>query len=328
MNAQPLSAERQLSDHRPVERMPGTMLRPNRTHIRTLFLSDLHLGFRHSRPEQILACLQRYQPDQLYLLGDFIDGWCLGRSWHWSDACSRVVTSIADLAASGTHVRLVAGNHDDFLRSPLLQMLMQRSGFCELADEFLHQLADGRRFLVLHGDQFDPWEKTTTWTSAAIGLLYDLLLRANSTWGKLTQCVLQGDASLACRVKRRLRALGSHLTHFRTQVARHARCRGFHGVICGHIHQPELLQLEGLVWCNTGDWIENCTAVIEHHCGSLELIHVDSMQGPEQLTPRIATEIRSNSSDQRRIGAELTNGGGKSTQNSAEFVHGLFANDL
>jgi UDP-2,3-diacylglucosamine pyrophosphatase LpxH len=328
MNAQPLSAERQLSDHRPVERMPGTMLRPNRTHIRTLFLSDLHLGFRHSRPEQILACLQRYQPDQLYLLGDFIDGWCLGRSWHWSDACSRVVTSIADLAASGTHVRLVAGNHDDFLRSPLLQMLMQRSGFCELADEFLHQLADGRRFLVLHGDQFDPWEKTTTWTSAAIGLLYDLLLQANSTWGKLTQCVLQGDASLACRVKRRLRALGSHLTHFRTQVARHARCRGFHGVICGHIHQPELLQLEGLVWCNTGDWIENCTAVIEHHCGSLELIHVDSMQGPEQLTPRIATEIRSNSSDQRRIGAELTNGGGKSTQNSAEFVHGLFANHL
>ncbi|MEY4186466.1 MAG: hypothetical protein RIT02_1500 [Planctomycetota bacterium] len=304
------------------------MLRPNRTHIRTLFLSDLHLGFRHSRPEQILACLQRYQPDQLYLLGDFIDGWCLGRSWHWSDACSRVVTSIADLAASGTHVRLVAGNHDDFLRSPLLQMLMQRSGFCELADEFLHQLADGRRFLVLHGDQFDPWEKTTTWTSAAIGLLYDLLLQANSTWGKLTQCVLQGDASLACRVKRRLRALGSHLTHFRTQVARHARCRGFHGVICGHIHQPELLQLEGLVWCNTGDWIENCTAVIEHHCGSLELIHVDSMQGPEQLTPRIATEIRSNSSDQRRIGAELTNGGGKSTQNSAEFVHGLFANHL
>ena len=304
------------------------MLRPNRTHIRTLFLSDLHLGFRHSRPEQILACLQRYQPEQLYLLGDFIDGWCLGRSWHWSDACSRVVTSIADLAANGTHVRLVAGNHDDFLRSPLLQMLMQRSGFCELADEFLHQLADGRRFLVLHGDQFDPWEKTTTWTSAAIGLLYDLLLQANSTWGKLTQCVLQGDASLACRVKRRLRALGSHLTHFRTQVARHARCRGFHGVICGHIHQPELLQLEGLVWCNTGDWIENCTAVIEHHCGSLELIHVDSMQGPEQLPPRIATEIRSNSSDQRRIGAELTNGGGKSTQNSAEFVHGLFANDL
>ncbi len=304
------------------------MLRTSRTHIRTLFLSDLHLGFRHSRPEQILACLQRYQPEQLYLLGDFIDGWCLGRSWHWSDACSRVVTSIADLAASGTHVRLVAGNHDDFLRSPLLQMLMQRSGFCELADEFLHQLADGRRFLVLHGDQFDPWEKTTRWTSAAIGLLYDLLLRANSTWGKLTQCVLQGDASLACRVKRRLRALGSHLTHFRTQVARHARCRGFHGVICGHIHQPELLQLEGLVWCNTGDWIENCTAVIEHHCGSLELVHVDSMPGRAQLQPRNATEIRSNSSNQRRMAADLTNGGGKSTQNPVGFVHELFANDL
>jgi hypothetical protein len=165
-------------------------------------------------------------------------------------------------------------------------------------------------------------------TSAAIGLLYDLLLRANSTWGKLTQCVLQGDASLACRVKRRLRALGSHLTHFRTQVARHARCRGFHGVICGHIHQPELLQMEGLVWCNTGDWIENCTAVIEHHCGSLELIHMNSMQGPGPLQPRNATEIRLNSSNQRRMAADLTNGGGKSTQNPVGFVHELFANDL
>jgi UDP-2,3-diacylglucosamine pyrophosphatase LpxH len=308
--------------------MPGTMLSNNRTPVRTLFLSDLHLGFRHSRPEQILDCLQRYQPEQLYLLGDFIDGWCLGRSWHWSDACSRVVTSIADLAASGTRVRLVAGNHDDFLRSPLLQMLMQRSGFCELADEFLHQLADGRRFLVLHGDQFDPWEKTTRLTSSAIGLLYDLLLRANSTWGKLTRCVLQGDASLVCRVKRRLRTLGSHLTHFRTQVARHARCRGFHGVICGHIHQPELLQLEGLVWCNTGDWIENCTAVIEHRCGALELVHIDSPPNSVQQPPRIAMKIPAEFSDQHYVARDLSNGGEKSTRNSAGFVHFRTANEL
>jgi len=309
-----------------VERIPEAMLRTDRTPIRTLFLSDLHLGFRHSRPEQILDCLQRYRPEQLYVLGDFIDGWCLGRGWHWSEACSRVVTSIADLAASGTRVRLVAGNHDDFLRSPLLQMLMQRSGFCELADEFLHHAADGRRFLVLHGDQFDPWEKTTRLTSGSIGLLYDLLLRANSTWGKLTHCVLQGENSLVCRVKRRLRALGSHLSHFRTQVSRHARCRGFHGDICGHIHQPELLQLEGLVWCNTGDWIENCTAVVEYHCGSLELVRMDELRQVERGGQVNASKNRSDLPLGRQIEVNLPVCGGKSTQNSCEIVHELCAN--
>ena len=264
------------------------MFRTDRTRVRTLFLSDLHLGFRYSRPEQILDCLQRYQPEQLYVLGDFIDGWCLGRGWHWSDTCSHVVRRIVDLAAGGTRVRLVAGNHDDFLRSPLLQLLIQRAGMCELADEFLHQLADGRHFLVLHGDQFDPWEKATRLTSGALALLYDLLLQANSTWGYLTQCVQHGEASLVCRVKRRLRALGSHLNRFRTRVSGYARYRGFDGVICGHSHQPELLQLEGLVWCNTGDWIENCTAIVEHHCGTLELIEVYP-----QESPHAAAEITS-----------------------------------
>jgi len=301
------------------------MLRTDRISIRTLFLSDLHLGFRHSRPEQILECLHRYQPEQLYVLGDFIDGWCLGRGWYWSDACSRVVARISDLAASGTRVRLVAGNHDDFLRSPLLQMLMQRSGFCDLADEFLHHAADGRRFLVLHGDQFDPWEKTTRLTSGSIELFYDLLLRANSAWAKLTQCVLQGENSLVCRVKRRLRALGSHLTRFRTQVSRHARCRGFHGVICGHIHQPELTQLEGLVWCNTGDWIENCTAVIEHHSGSLELVRVDDLRSLVSPAWRYSIENCKDSPGWHQIEESMPGGCGKSMQKSAEFVRGLFA---
>lgn len=302
------------------------MFRTDRTPVRTLFLSDLHLGFRHSRPEQILDCLQRYQPEQLYVLGDFIDGWCLGRGWHWSDASSRVVTCLADLAASGTRVKIVAGNHDDFLRSPLLQMLMQRSGFCELADEFLHHGADGRRFLVLHGDQFDPWEKTTRLTSGSIELLYDLLLRANSTWGKLTQCVLQGEKSLVCRVKRRLRTLGSHLTRFRTQVSRYARYRGFHGVICGHIHEPELLQLEGLLWCNTGDWIENCTAVVEHHCGSLELVRVDERHESMQVRRVNASENRQDFPSGRRVEEEFEVCEGASKPNFNEIVPELCAN--
>ena len=133
---------------------------------------------------------------------------------------------------------------------------------------------------------------------------------------------------MVCRVKRRLRTLGSHLTHFRTQVARHARCRGFHGVICGHIHQPELLQLEGLVWCNTGDWIENCTAVIEHRCGALELVHIDSPQNSVQQPPRIAMKIPAEFSDQHHVARELSNGGEKSTRNSARFVHFQTANEL
>jgi UDP-2,3-diacylglucosamine pyrophosphatase LpxH len=240
--------------------------------VRTLFLSDLHLGFRYANPEQAARFLDQYQPDQLYVLGDFIDGWCWGRKWSWNNACSDVVSRITNLAAAGTRVRVVAGNHDQFLRTPLIQLLLGQIGLCEVGDEFQHQSADGRSFLVLHGDQFDPWERAARVSINLISLLYDSLLAMNALWSRVTLARLQGEQSLIRRIRKPLQAISSHIASFRMRVARYARWRGFNGVICGHIHEPELAQVEGVLWCNTGDWIENCSAVIEHHCGTLELV--------------------------------------------------------
>lgn len=252
--------------------MNDTQIEP--IHVRTLFLSDLHLGFRYARPEQAIRCLNLYRPDQLYVLGDFIDGWCLGRKWSWNDACSKVVSRITDLAAAGTRVRIVAGNHDQFLRAPLMQMLLRQAALCEIGDEFHHQSADGRSFLVLHGDQFDPWEQAARITVNLLSLLYDALLWTNTAWSHLTMARLQGEHSLIRRMRKPLRAISRHFTAFRMRASRYARWRGFHGVICGHIHEPEMANMEGILWCNTGDWVENCSAVVEHHCGTLELIRV------------------------------------------------------
>ena len=244
--------------------------------VRTLFLSDLHLGFRYANSEQAARFLEQYQPDQLYVLGDFIDGLCWGRKWSWNKACSDVVARVTDLAAAGTQVRVLAGNHDQFLRTPFMQVLLRQIGLCEVGDEFQHLSADGRKFLVLHGDQFDPWERATRISVTLLTLLYDSLLALNLLWSRFTLTRLQGEQSLIRRIKKPLQAISTHLTSFRMRVARYARWRGFHGVICGHIHEPELAHVEGLLWCNTGDWIENCSAVVEHHCGTLELVRISA----------------------------------------------------
>lgn len=131
---------------------------PKTIRVRSLFLSDLHLGFRHSRVQSLLEFLNRHEPEHLYLVGDFIDGGCLQSRWHWQAECNQIVARLMDLARGGTHIRLAIGNHDDFLRLPLMLQLIRQSGMLEVAEEFYHETADGRQFLVLHGDQFNHYE--------------------------------------------------------------------------------------------------------------------------------------------------------------------------
>jgi UDP-2,3-diacylglucosamine pyrophosphatase LpxH len=149
---------RTLTDFAATTRGRFALARPE-SHIRSLFISDLHLGFRHSQAEALLQFLHGQQPDYLYLIGDFIDGWCVGRRWSWPPACSDVVGRIIELSRNGTLVRLAIGNHDALLRHPLIRHLMLETGLCEVAEEYQHELADGRRFLILHGDRFDSCER-------------------------------------------------------------------------------------------------------------------------------------------------------------------------
>jgi UDP-2,3-diacylglucosamine pyrophosphatase LpxH len=244
----------------------------NSSRIRSLFLSDLHLGFRHAQADALLSFLNNQQPDYLYLIGDFIDGWCLGPRWHWHSACSDVVARLIALARNGTRVRLAVGNHDALLRHPLVRHLMMEIGLCEVAEEYQHELVDGRRFLILHGDRFDSCEGLHPLASWAVERLYELLLRSNKLWSKFTGSVPHGPRSVTNRLKNLLGISAGHIRRIRELIIRHARWRGCHGVICGHIHEPMTLDVHGLMYCNTGDWVENCTALIEDSEGRLRLI--------------------------------------------------------
>ena len=241
------------------------------TRVRSLFLSDLHLGFRHSRVQSLLEFLNRHEPENLYLVGDFIDGWCLQSRWHWQAECNQIVARLMDLAKGGTRIRLAIGNHDNFLRGPMVLRFIEQCGMVEVAEEFCHRTADGRQFLILHGDQFDHYERASSITVGFLSLSYEGLLRANSIWSRLTSAALHGNSSFVGQLKRRLKSIGKHVGHFRNQIVRHARHRGVDGVICGHIHAPQHIEIDGVTYCNAGDWVENCTAVIEDRDGDLRL---------------------------------------------------------
>lgn len=268
-----------LTDFAATTRGRFALARPE-SHIRSLFISDLHLGFRHSQAEALLQFLHGQQPDYLYLIGDFIDGWCVGRRWSWPPACSDVVGRIIELSRNGTLVRLAIGNHDALLRHPLIRHLMLETGLCEVAEEYQHELADGRRFLILHGDRFDSCERLHPIASWGLEQLYEVLLRTNTLWSRLTSTVPHGPASLAARLKALLGISAGHIRRIRELIIRHARWRGCHGVICGHIHEPMTLDSNGLTYCNTGDWVENCSALIEDSEGRLQLVWANNTKPP------------------------------------------------
>jgi UDP-2,3-diacylglucosamine pyrophosphatase LpxH len=240
--------------------------------VRSLFISDLHLGFRHSRVSEVLNFLMTHEPENLYLVGDFIDGWSLRKGGYWQPECNQIVSRLMELARRGTRIRMAIGNHDDFLRDPMLQQLFVQSGLVEVAEEFHHKTANGRRFLVIHGDQFDHYERAPTFIVGLLSMSYEMVLRANSLWSRFTSSALHGNGSLVAGIKRRLSAVGTHVRHFRSQVVRHTRHQGCDGVICGHIHSPQQIDVEGITYCNTGDWVENCTAVVEDRDGELQLV--------------------------------------------------------
>lgn len=253
--------------------------------VRSLFISDLHLGFRHAQVKPLLQLLRSHEPEWLYLVGDFIDGWYLQNGWHWQHECDLIMQRILELARNGTRIRLAIGNHDRFLRTPVVQSILNANGLVAVEEEFHHELADGRRFLILHGDQFDRCENVSRLTCWFLCRCYEGLLRLNSFWGWLTQCSVIGHRSLISRFKSRLATLTQNVQQFKSNLTRHARHRGCDGVICGHIHAPQVHELDGVTYCNTGDWVENCSALVETHDGQLTLVHADHCASNWELMP-------------------------------------------
>ena len=230
-------------------------------------MSDTHLGCRYARAEALLDFLNSVEPDRLFLVGDIIDGWRLRKSWFWDDTSTAIVRRILELLDRGTQVYYTPGNHDEFLRQ-----FVRDLGGVSLSDEFVHVTADGRRLLVIHGDQFDTVVRHARWLSLVGDVGYNFLLWVNGVFNAVRRRLGFGYWSLSAYIKHKVKQATSAIARFEDAVVRHARGLQCDGVVCGHIHTPIIHEHQGLVYYNTGDWVESCTALVESFDGEMQLI--------------------------------------------------------
>jgi UDP-2,3-diacylglucosamine pyrophosphatase LpxH len=235
---------------------------------RSIFISDIHLGTPGCRADALLDFLRCTHSDWLFLVGDIIDGWQLRRRWYWPQAHNDVVQKLLRKARKGTRVVFVPGNHDEFAR----RYVEHNFGGIDVAEDWVHTTADGRRLWVTHGDLFDGVIQCARWLAFVGDSLYSFALRLNRHLNSLRARLGLPYWSLSQYLKLKVKRAVSYVGDFEAAVAREARQRGVHGVVCGHIHHAELRQIDGVLYANDGDWVESLTALVEHHDGRLEIV--------------------------------------------------------
>lgn len=242
---------------------PKGKLRP-----RTIWISDTHLGTSGCNAALLLDFLKSVQPETLYLVGDIIDGWRLKKGWYWPAAHNDIVRRVLKLANKGTRVVYIPGNHDEMLRD----FTGLNFGGVEVVQEAIHATADGRRLLVLHGDEFDGVVLYARWLAFLGDYAYALLLKCNIGFNAVRRRFGLPYWSLSAHIKKKVKNAVSFISRFEEAVAYAARERGVDGVVCGHIHTAEIRDFDGITYYNDGDWVESCTALIEHRDGRMEII--------------------------------------------------------
>jgi UDP-2,3-diacylglucosamine pyrophosphatase LpxH len=237
--------------------------------VRSLFISDVHLGCRYSKAEELRSFLKGYEAEYLYLVGDIVDGWKLKKNFYWEDSYSFFLRKVLSMVKHGTKVYYAIGNHDEFLK----HFAPHRFGNIALGDQFVHQTADGRRLLVIHGDYFDHLTKHFNWIYHLGDHAYSLALFVNRWMNAARRALGLSYWSFSAMLKGKVKKAVNYVNSFESFVARYTLQRGCTGVICGHIHWPAIKDIEGVQYYNCGDWIENCTALVELESGEIELVH-------------------------------------------------------
>ena len=243
-------------------------------HYRTVWISDVHLGTRGCQADLLLDFLNEVTADTYYLVGDIIDGWRMKKSWYWPESHHAVITTIMEKAKNGAKVIFVPGNHDEFAR----EFVDMTFGHIDVKMNDIHETADGKRLLIIHGDEFDGVVKYAKWLAYLGDTAYNLAIVLNRYYNGVRRRLGYGYWSLSAYLKNRVKNAVQFVCNFENAIAHEAAKRKVDGVVCGHIHHAEKRMIGDVLYCNDGDWVESCTALTEDQNGKLELLYWSEMR--------------------------------------------------
>ena len=255
--------------------------------VRTAWISDVHLGTPGCQADALLDFLKRVECDTLYLVGDIIDGWQLRRSWYWPQAHNDVVQKLLRKARKGTRVIFIPGNHDEFGR----KFLDHSFGGIEVAEEWIHTTAEGKRLWITHGDLYDGVIQCARWLALLGDSLYEFTLKLNRHLNSFRARAGLPYWSLSKYLKLKVKRAVSYMGDFESALAREARKRGVDGLVCGHIHHAEMRMVEDILYCNDGDWVESLTALVEHADGRLAIVDWGQVMAGGEMPFGAPTEV-------------------------------------
>jgi len=239
---------------------------------RSIFISDVHLGTRSCKAELLNNFLKHNKCDNLYLIGDIIDGWKIQQNkWRWQQSHTNVIRRILGHAKRGTKVVYLTGNHDEFFR-PLIPYGLH-FGNVELLNHACHVGVDGKKYLVVHGDMFDGITRLAPWLTILGDKAYDFVLNLNTHFNSIRRRLGFNYWSLSRYLKQRVKKAVDFIFQFEKNITNYCRKKGYQGVICGHIHSPQIKQIDDIIYMNDGDWVESCSALVEHETGEWEIVY-------------------------------------------------------
>jgi UDP-2,3-diacylglucosamine pyrophosphatase LpxH len=245
---------------------------------RTISISDVHLGSRGCKAELLKNFLKHNTADHLYLVGDIVDGWRLSQSWYWPESHSDIIRKILKIAKKGTQVVYVIGNHDEVLRKWL--HFIPVLGNLTVVNRCEHVGIDGNRYLIVHGDMFDSLMHASSgrWLMHIGDRLYDIIIKLNDYHAVVRSRLGLPYWSMSKWIKHNTKQAVAYILNFERLLANYCQSKGYQGIICGHIHTAEIRDIEGIVYMNDGDWVESCTALVEHWDGRWEIVTWNKIQ--------------------------------------------------
>jgi UDP-2,3-diacylglucosamine pyrophosphatase LpxH len=235
---------------------------------RTVWISDTHMGSKMTQTQLLIDFLYSVEAENLFLVGDIIDIWALRSSWHWEQRHTNVVRKFLSFAKDGARVIYVPGNHDEAFRD----FVGLKFGEIALEREFVCETADGRRLLVLHGDEFDAVIKKAKWVAVVGARVYDSLLTVNRIYNRIRRLIGLDYWSLSGYLKQKTKDVVKIISNYEVALSNAAKVKGYDGVVCGHIHHAEIREINGIMYYNCGDWVESCTALVERFDGTMEIL--------------------------------------------------------